>query len=101
MFDLVLLFASPNQNKHWAIFFSLTVLLPPLSHCFRLRHGMNRTDQFGLKQNCQKGTIEKKQKYFFNFWEAGEVQKAAIFHLRSRGKVVVSPEPNEAGNKTH
>ena len=46
-------------------------------------------------------TIEKNKNVFFSFWEAGEVQKAAIFHLRSRGKVVVSPEPNEAGNKTH
>ena len=38
---------------------------------------------------------------FFNFWEVGEVQKAAIFYLRSHEKVVVNPEPNEAGCKTH
>ena len=45
--------------------------------------------------------IEKNLKTFFDFWEVGEVRKAAIFYLQSREKVVVSPEPNEAKCKTH
>ena len=44
--------------------------------------------------------IEKNQKTFFDFWDVGEVRKAAIFYLRSREKVVVNPEPNEAIYKT-
>ena len=35
------------------------------------------------------------------FWEVGEVRRAAIFRLRRRAKVVVSPGPNEAGYETH
>ena len=34
--------------------------------------------------------IEKNKKTFFDFWEVGEVRRAAIFCLRSRGKVEVS-----------
>ena len=34
---------------------------------------------------------------FFYFWEVGEVQSAAIFHLWCHTKVEVSPEPNESG----
>ena len=43
----------------------------------------------------------KIKKCFFYFWEVGEVQKAAIFYLRSHEKVVVSPQPDEARYKTH
>ena len=45
--------------------------------------------------------MEKNQKTFFDFWEVGEVQKAAIFYLQSHEKVVVSPQPDGARYKTH
>ena len=44
---------------------------------------------------------EKNQKAFFDFWEVGEVRKAAIFYLRSHEKVVVSPELDGGRDKTH
>ena len=36
-----------------------------------------------------------------NFWEIGEVRRAAIFCLRRREEVEVSPDPNEARYVTH
>ena len=45
--------------------------------------------------------VEKNQKTFFNFWEVGEVQKAAIFRLGHHVEVELSPDPNGARYETH
>ena len=44
---------------------------------------------------------EKNQKTFFDFWEVGEVQRAAIFCLRRCEQVGVSPGLIGAGYETH
>ena len=45
--------------------------------------------------------VENNRKTFFNFWEVGDVQKAAIFHLGRHAEVELSPELNVAGYKSH
>ena len=38
---------------------------------------------------------------FFDFWDVGEVRRAAIFHLLPREEIELSPELNMAGYKIH
>ena len=61
-------------------------------------------DWHELKPKKHKKThVDKKkiEKRVLIFWEVGEVRRAAIFCLRHREEVGLSPGPNGAGYKTH